>query len=325
MNIRPRTIQIYLPSGDPAGIRVAELTTHIVRIFEVPKSQLAKFYEMPDSKQVCLYFLVGDNDELDMPSVYIGQSGAVRQRLTEHENDPTKAFWKRAFVVVSLTNSLTQTHSLFLEWTSIKHVNAAGRYQSKNGNGGSKPYTPAPLEADCLDIFDTTRTLMATLGQPMFEPVAKPKEALSSDDVFYLNGGNYAAVGELTDDGFVVLKGSKGRKEIAPSLQSTSFVKRRQAFLDDDALKEEAGQLIFQRDVLFKTPSGASDIVTGMSTNGWAVWKAASGKTLDELKRQPQQAMLAQAVPVELTEYPKPTCPAVQTSLMPALTPGQAE
>lgn len=38
MTGRPRTIQTYLPSGDPRGIRVAELTTSIVRVIEVPRA-----------------------------------------------------------------------------------------------------------------------------------------------------------------------------------------------------------------------------------------------------------------------------------------------
>lgn len=32
----PQTIQIFLPSGDPRGMRVAEITTRIVRVIEVP-------------------------------------------------------------------------------------------------------------------------------------------------------------------------------------------------------------------------------------------------------------------------------------------------
>jgi hypothetical protein len=38
MNAIPKTIQIFLPGGDPQGIRVAELTTRIVQVIEVPRS-----------------------------------------------------------------------------------------------------------------------------------------------------------------------------------------------------------------------------------------------------------------------------------------------
>ena len=36
---------------------------------------------------------------------------------------------------------------------------------------------------------------------------------------------------------------------------------------------------------LFKTPSGASALVAGRSTNGWMEWKNAAGQTLDSIYR----------------------------------------
>ena len=74
-------------------------------------------------------------------------------------------------MVVSLTNSMTQTHALFLEWFAIGQATQAGRYSLENGNAGARPHTPAPLEADCHEIHETAATLLATLGQPIFEPL----------------------------------------------------------------------------------------------------------------------------------------------------------
>lgn len=278
---RPRTIQIFLPNGDPRGIRVAELTTSIVRVIEVPRTMLNLFLDMPEAKQVGLYLLVGDDHDEDYPSVYVGQTGGTGQRLTEHNK--TKDFWNRALVVVSLTNSLTQTHGLYLEWLSIKVASQAGRYQVANGNAGSKPHTPPALEADCQDIFDTMRTLVATLGQPMFEPLAKGKDELAKEDLYYCKSTNYDATGQYTAEGMVVLKGSRARKDVAPSMAKSN--KKRVSLVADGGLKLEGDFYVFQRDVLFKSPSGASDTVTGASTNGWALWKSKDGKTLDELKR----------------------------------------
>lgn len=36
----PKTLQIFLPSGEPTGIRVAEVTTRIVQVIEVPRQRL---------------------------------------------------------------------------------------------------------------------------------------------------------------------------------------------------------------------------------------------------------------------------------------------
>lgn len=280
---RPRTIQIFLPSGDPRGIRVGELTTSIVRVIEVPRALLDGFLAMPEARQVGLYFLIGDDEDADFPSVYIGQTGGTGQRLVEHHK--TKEFWSRALVVVSMTNNLTQTHALYLEWLSLRQASQVGRYKSENGNGGFKPYTPAPLEADCQDIFDTLRTLIATLGQPVFEPLAKAKEDVGKDELFYCRSANYDATGQYTEEGLVVLKGSKARKDVAPSMAKYKTGSRRGTLIAEGALVLEGNHYVFQRDVLFKTPSGASDAVTGASTNGWTLWRTKESKTLDELKR----------------------------------------
>lgn len=77
---QPRTIQIFLPLGDPRGIRVAELTTNIVQVMEVPRPLLADFFTMPEAKQVGLYLLINDEDE-ESPAAYIGQTGDLINRL----------------------------------------------------------------------------------------------------------------------------------------------------------------------------------------------------------------------------------------------------
>jgi hypothetical protein len=43
---------------------------------------------------------------------------------------------------------------------------------------------------------------------------------------------------------------------------------------------------VFQRDVMFSSPSAAAGVVVGASANGWVCWKNKDGKTLDELVRQ---------------------------------------
>ena len=51
--LRPQTIQIFLPAGDPRGMRVAEITTRIVRVIEVPRSQSATFL-LPKLKKITI-------------------------------------------------------------------------------------------------------------------------------------------------------------------------------------------------------------------------------------------------------------------------------
>ena len=279
---RPQTLQIFLPSGDPQGIRVAEITTRIVRVIEVPRSLLADFLRLPEAGQVGVYFLVGSREESDEPAVYIGQSGAVGPRLSQHNQE--KDFWTRALVIVSLTNSLTQTNALFLEWQSLKDAKHAGRYALENGNTGARPHTPAPLEADCHEIHETAGILLATLGYPLFEPPVQTA-ARERPDVFFCRSGGADGQGVYTPAGFVVLKGSSGRRASVPSFQGTAYEHVRERLIESGVLRVEGDRIVMTRDYIFGSPSQAAVVLLGCSVNGWREWKNAEGRTLHEVKR----------------------------------------
>lgn len=288
MNTTPKTIQIFLPGGDPRGIRIAEITTRIVQVIEVPRSLLQQFLKMNESDQVALYFLFGDAGGDDEPKVYIGQTGDLRARLVSHNQK--KDFWERALVLISRTNSLTQTHGLFLEWYSLQAARKAARYADENGNSGSKPHTPPPLEADCLEIFDTGRTLLATLGYPVFDPVGTPVATAKAEEVFYLKTSGADGRGLYTPEGFVVLQGSVGRLANVPSVMGTPVERFRQKLLDTGVVRPEGEKVVFEKDHLFGSPSMAAIALAGRTANGWTEWKNAAGVTLDKLKRTDVEA-----------------------------------
>lgn len=283
--MRPQTIQIFLPHGDPRGIRTAEITTRIPQVIEVPRPLLNDYVAMPESNQVALYFLFGQSEESSEPKVYIGQTGSLRKRLAKHNSD--KDFWNRALVLISRTNSLTQTHALYLEWHCINEAKRAGRYLTENGNDGTRPHTPPPLEAECMEIFDTGRTLLATLGYPLFESVAYKADASTpAAELFYCKRAGTDAVGEYTAEGFVVLKGSKGRAQITRAFETHNFNKLRNELIAKGKIVVDAAHAVFTDDVLFTAPSGAAAIVCGAASNGWYDWRDENGVTLHDLKRQ---------------------------------------
>jgi predicted GIY-YIG superfamily endonuclease len=285
MTMVPKTIQIFLPSGDPRGIRIAEVTTRIVQVIEVPRSRLKEFFAMPECQQVGVYFLCGNADGEDGPKVYIGQTGNLKQRLTKHNISEDKDFWDRCLVILSRTNSLTQTHALFLEWHCIQAVRAAGRYSDANGNSGIRPHTPRPLEADCLEIYDTASTLLATLGQPLFLPLSGSQR--DEDKRFYFCKKSDAdARGVYTEEGFVVLKGSSGRIECVDSIKGSSVERKRLELVTSGVMKEDGGRLVFQKDHLFSSPSMAAIAVMARSANGWIEWVDNDGRPLDQQRQE---------------------------------------
>lgn len=282
---RAKTIQIFLPSGDPRELRIAEITTRIVRVIDVPRLLLGEFLKLPEAQQVGFYFLLGDVEDSELTKLYIGQSGAgVGTRLSQHHQN--KEWWNRALVVVSLTNSITQTHALFLEWSCIREASQAGRYSLDNGNAGTKPHTPLPLEADCLEIFETARTLLATLGYPIFESLSKTSSKASERELFYCKVGEAEGRGEYTSEGFVVLKGSTARIENVSSIVGELGERYRNRLVESGVMVKKNGVYEFTRDHLFSSPSMAGLAILGRTSNGWKDWKTKDGTTLDEVKRK---------------------------------------
>ena len=282
MLVDAKTIQIYLPGGQPRGVRIAEITTRILQVVVSPRTQLESVFTRPEIRFPAIYFLVGELEDQAKPVVYIGQTEDLVTRLRNH--DSKKEFWKSVAFAISKTHSFTQTHLRFLEWYCIARAKDAGRFHLVNGNEGSEPYTPEPMKADLLDSFETMGILLSALGFPLFEPLVQPPTPGRPQEIVYCRGPAANGRGELVDDGFVVFKGSLAREEVAPSAQKT-LIGIRQQLTEAGIVTADGESLRFVEDYLFDTPSGASSFVLGRSSNGWTEWKNESGARLSDLKR----------------------------------------
>lgn len=283
MPVDAKTIQIFLPNGEPQGIRIAEITTRLVQAIQVPRARLTKFLERPESHHVGLYFLLGEREETVKPLVYVGQTEDLVGRLKIHHAN--KEFWNTAVVIVSRTHSFTQAHIRYLEWHSIKVIGEAGRFDLDNGNSASKPHLPEAMEADVLDAFETTGILLATLGFPIFDPPTgrgRPEDR----EIFYCSGPHADARGSLVDDGFVVYAGSTTRRKAVPSSQArfAPWIEQLQSSGILEAINDE--ELRLTQDYLVNSPSYAAALVLARHANGWQEWKRADGLTLHEVYRE---------------------------------------
>ena len=83
MTHQAQTIQIFLPQGEPRGIRIADITTRIVQVIVVPRSKLLTA-DRPELSKVGLYFLFGGPTETGTPQVYIGETEDCLVRLKQH-------------------------------------------------------------------------------------------------------------------------------------------------------------------------------------------------------------------------------------------------
>ncbi|NVN04912.1 GIY-YIG nuclease family protein [Asaia spathodeae] len=293
----PQTIQIFLPDGDPQGIRIASITTRIVQLIEIPRLRLADFLSMSEANHVGIYFLLGEDEGTGSIKAYIGQTGSLGTRLKQHHD--SKDFWNRALIALSLTHSLTVTHAHYLEWLAINRAGQAGRFKLANGTAGTRPHTPPAMEAECREIFETINILLTTLGHPVFEALVAPSGAATSNDEntqathsqpqktanksVFLRNKKADAQGIYSETGFVVLKGSWGNTHVSQQSLTLSTQKKRQDLIDSGDLKVVGHRLHFEKDVMFNSPSSAGSMVNGRSTNGWTEWKDSTGSTLSEI------------------------------------------
>lgn len=277
---RPQTIQIFLPTGDPNGIRQAEITTRSVRVFDVPRSELKLFTETPESTQPGLYFLLSDENGDGEPEVYIGESDSLRDRLKNHDSKRT---WDRVVAAVSTSNSWTKVHVQYMERQAISLAKAAGARQLGNSAAGYSSHVPAPLVADCEEYLETIRVLVSTLGFSFME-VPASKEEIADAEILSISGTTMKATGIYSSAGLTVFAGSQAavvrKSETYPQIEA-----RQRRLVEAGVLTEVDGHFVFTQDHVFRRPSGAADVIFGRNANGWIKWRAADGRTLDELLR----------------------------------------
>lgn len=278
-----KTIQIYMPDGSPTSMKIAEVTTRIVQLILFPRNKLKEISQREEVNNVGIYFLFGKSDTDGKARVYIGEAENCLDRLKQHNKDTNKDFWNVAVVAVSKTGSFTKSHVKFLESLCYKEASRIGRYALENGNTPTLSSLPEPMIADLMDNFETMKTLLSSLGYPIFEEVVSKEKK----EVFHCKGKDARAKGEYTDEGFVVLKDS-----ICNLIESKSAGRIgdiRKDLIESGILVIDGEVLRFTENYIFNSPSAAAGVVLARRANGWTEWKDNKGNTLDTLKRQNEE------------------------------------
>lgn len=278
----PQTIQIFLPDGNPRGIKIAEITNRTIKAILFPRNQFEAILQRPELANVGFYFLFGVADN-GHEMAYIGEAEDCAERLKQHQRN--KDFWNYAVVIISQTHAFTKTHVKYLEYVAIKKAGEINRYELDNSAVPNKPHITESMEADAEDCFEIAKVLLSTLGFPLFDSVAREVVASAPVDVYKLKGNGVEAEGSLVDDGFVVFKDSRAKATTVPSCHNF-LINLRNELVQNGILVQDGEAYRFTEDYIFSSPSTAGGVILDRSTNGWTKWRNVNGKTLDEMKRQ---------------------------------------
>lgn len=102
------------------------------------------------------------------------------------------------------------------------------------------------------------------------------------ESVLYCKIKGLVATGNRSSGGFTVYEGSQAVVEHRPSATRTRD--RREDLISRGILANEDKFLRFTKDIEFGSPSTASSVVRGGSSNGLTVWKDEKGVTLKALE-----------------------------------------
>jgi len=280
-----KTIKIFLVDGEPNGLKTAELSNWVGQAIVIPRNKLKDIKQRPDCNKPAVYFLVGkENEEALLSTAYIGEAENLWNRLTTH--DSSKDFWFTAIAFVSKDNNLTKAHVKYLESRCMEIAMLAKRYDLENG---AKSILPSLSESDIAEMeefLSNLRLLLTAVGYPILQEIASKEQASVSDPLFTCSGKKALANGRMTNDGFVVYKDSTATAQLSHTAIEKNTNNIEKLIANGYLFKKDNDLYVFIKDYVFNSPSAASNIVLGNSTNGWQRWKNKEGKTLEDIYKK---------------------------------------
>ena len=274
-----KTIKMFLIDGDPSGRLTCELSNWTGLAYRIPRTEVKKCADRPNLNSTGVYMLFGRNDD-DKQAVYIGEAEEVYKRLQDHLRE--KDFWNEVIVFISKDENLNKAHIKYIENKLYEKAKATNRYFVMNGN---IPPMPPISEADRaeMDEYISNLTMMVnTLGHKLFEEIKDSSEVTDINVLTIKSTRGVDAKGIQTQEGFVVLKGSKIANSTVESYSERLKAKRKD-LMHTEKVKVYHDEFVVTEDLLFTSPSAAADIVTGRSANGLIEWKDKNGRSLKDL------------------------------------------
>jgi len=278
---RPFSIRIFLPAGEPEGVRVIEKSnwTGVGVVF--PRALFPEVKTRAEFSRTGVYVLVGPSDEGELPMIYIGEADPVRRRLEQHQSG--KDFWTWGVAFAAKDGSLNKAHVSYLESRLLLLAKEARRSRVENATGSGVPSLTEAEAADAESFLADMLSIFPLLGLPVFErPRTGKRRARQS---LLLRGKGLEAKGYEGAEGFVVLEGSQAADTEVPSIILSPFLTAlRKELQESGVLVAGPGHLRFAQDYAFNSPSTAAGVVLGRAANGRTEWQNAQGRTLKAIQ-----------------------------------------
>lgn len=294
-----RTLKVVIPDGNPLNYKQvvggSDCVMHVLsRSFCISEH----LNELKGMQRPALYLLIDEKGK-----GYIGQTKGFAARVKDHL--AKKPWWTRAYVFVSASGLYNTANVEYLEYIAIRAAQESASYDmSDNGQTPTNPTLHEWDRPEFDEVFEQIKFFLLCERCFIFEKVGEGAEKLErgtaaaatlhenaepARPIFYAKRKGIVAKGCPLLDGtksFVVLKGSLLNVEVTPSF---SLKKQREKVLESCVLKSKDAYELCE-DYVFTSPSSASGVCNGFSSNGFEDWKLEDGTTLksylDQINQQ---------------------------------------
>lgn len=272
-----KKLEIIYYNDQPDGIRSVRRNLSTMTTYIIPRTLLSEAKEITGINRQGIYYLISENDENRIASIYIGQTRNGIARLDEHNR--SKNFWNKAIMFLSDKKTFSLDTISGLETYAIKMANESKRYKVENAVNPKYEIDEYDLSS-IEEIYDEIQFIMATQGYKM----DRSKGSIEEASVFHTTRNNTAALGRYDGERFEILEGSQ--IDMGRSCHSPAIDRQRRNALQNGEIVFDGAIYKLRVSLSFSSPSSAAVFVLGTSANGWVEWKNKDGKTLDEIYRR---------------------------------------
>lgn len=298
--MRPFSLRIFVPAGDPTGILVATRDDGIGKATIFSRALLGEAKGRKEWALPGIYLLVSQT------KLYIGEGDPVGRRLESHAS--TKAFWDRALFFTADTR-LNKAHIQHLESKLVKLATQAAVSPLDNGNVPQAPALGEEEYAFAENVLADLLVMLPLLGFNHFVPaddsideedegqddgpqpgsVRKRADVYSALPAGMLFRGDYKesiATVETVSGGVTLKAGSTVVRDPVPSFDvwCPKYAQIRRQLIDSGVIADIEGSMRLTQDQFFSSASAAAAVVRGVSSNA-DVWTSDDNQNLGDLLR----------------------------------------
>ena len=274
----PFYIRILVPTGNPDGLRIVEKSNWSGVGIVFNRSNFKEAVKRQEFEKTGVYVLIGNDEESGSKTIYVGEGDPVKSRLNQHYSN--KDFWTWAVFFVAKDDSLNKAHVQHLESQLLTLARNAKLCKLDNG---TEPNPPTLSEADTVFVESFLRDIISIFPLLNLNVFEMAFVSAGVKELLYVDAKGVKATCYEDAKGFIVLKGSEAVLKETNSLNKYISASRKD-LVEKGVLALIDSKYIFTQDYAFNSPSNASDLILGGSTNGRTCWKNSKGIMLKELQ-----------------------------------------